>query len=148
MMSSRVVRVVVAVLVLASLVLAASEIRSVQESIGKPFAGFLVFPHGVVAPGFSSPDRGPEPLGGVQYLDRVVAVEGQSVKRGEQVQQLAAEAGLGHSLTYTLDRPGEGRIEVTVPVEGLPAPFFWQIVLPLAIGGVLSLLIGAFPVLL
>ncbi|MEE3329141.1 MAG: hypothetical protein VX252_17535, partial [Myxococcota bacterium] len=148
MNSSRIIRAVVGVLVMGSLVLGASELRSVYESIGKPFAGFFVFPHGVVAPGFSSPTPSSDEASGVDYLDRVVAVSGQSVRSGQEVQRLAAEAGLGSPLSYTLERPGEGRLEVTVPVEGLPAPFFWQIVLPLAIAGVLALLIGALPVLM
>ena len=148
MNSSRIVRAVASVLVLGSLLLGASELRSIYESIGKPFAGFLVFPHGVVGPGFSSPTPNSDEATGVDYLDRVVAVSGQEVRSGQEVQRLAAEAGLGSLLSYTLERPGEGRLEVTVPVEPLPALFFWQIVLPLAIAGVLALLIGALPVLM
>lgn len=148
MNSNRVVRAAVGILIMGSLILGAAEIRSVYTEIGHPFAGFFVFPHGVVAPAFSSPTPTSAAATGVHYLDRVVEVSGQAVRSGEQVQQFAAEAGLGRSLRYTLDRPGEGTLEVTVPVEALPASFFWQVVLPSAIAGVLALLIGALPIMM
>ena len=123
MNSNRVVRAAVGILVLGSLILGAGEIRSVYESVGQPFAGFFVFPNGVVAPGFSSLTPNSPEASGVDYLDRVVEAPGQRVRSGRRVQELAAEAGVGQSLRYTLERPGAGSLEVTVPVEALPAAY-------------------------
>ncbi|MFP6639397.1 MAG: sigma 54-interacting transcriptional regulator, partial [Myxococcota bacterium] len=148
MNSNRAIRAGVVVLVAGVLILGAGELRSFYDSIGKPFAGFFVFPNGVVAPAFSSPTPASLEASGVDYLDRVVEANGRPVQTGKKIQQIAAEAGLGSRVLYTLERPGEGRIEVTVPVEALPARFFWRVVLPLAAAGVLALLIGALPIMM
>lgn len=133
---------------LISLSLGASQFGEVYRGIGKPFAGFLVFPNAVVAPTVLGSQ--PELIAslGLASLDRVVAIDGRPVSTGREVQAVAGEAGAGSELTYTLVRPDGEQFEAVIPVSDFPASFFFEFVLPLGLAGALMIAIGIVPILL
>ena len=142
------IRIGVIVAVLGVLALGAQQLQVFYEAGGKPYSGFFVFPNAVVAPTALSPRPAFVETRGLRYLDRVVAVDGQPIRSGRELQQRAAAAGVGKQLTYTVERPGGGSFELTVPVVAFSTGFFRWVALPIALAGVLALLIGALPVLI
>jgi len=81
--------------------------------LNKPFAGFLIYDPPYV--GSYSTDDWPGPKAGLKFLDRIVAVDGQPVYKGQDVVDAVRQKKPGTSVRYVVESKGVTR-EVTVPV--------------------------------
>jgi len=82
--------------------------------IGKPFAGFLVYapPH----VGSYSVEDWPGRTAGLKFLDRIVSVEGQPVRKGQDVVDAIKEKEPGTPVPYVVESEGQSH-DVTIPVD-------------------------------
>lgn len=84
-------------------------VYSIASQIGKPFPGFFYNPQRVVSS--FTPRDFTGPLAGLQARDVIVAVNGEHWR---ELPRLVAEAGIGGTLVYTVERGGE-QLEIGVP---------------------------------
>jgi signal transduction histidine kinase len=84
-------------------------VYSIASQIGKPFPGFFYNPQRVVS-SFTPRDFS-GPRAGLRPWDMIVAVNGEHWR---EMPRLVAEAGVGGTLVYTVERGGE-QLEIAVP---------------------------------
>lgn len=83
------------------------------EIVGRPFAGFFVGPNLLVA--ISQREGWPGIRAGLRSLDRIVAVDGQSVESSEELVRRVRSTPEGTSVQYQVLRQGE-QLTFSVPV--------------------------------
>jgi transcriptional regulator with GAF, ATPase, and Fis domain len=133
----RVVRGLVASMVLASLgalVLAGVELAGV---VGGPFSGFVFLANGDLGPRLLTlPGAGPA-VAALRPQDRVVAVDGVATRSGPEVRARIAATTPGTPVRYTILRSGKDRFDVVIPVVELTWRDAAGLFGPFAIGGIL-----------
>ena len=82
--------------------------------INRPFPGFLIYPFPNVA-SFGRPDW-PGYEAGLKYMDRIVSMDGEPVREGQQVLNWAREKRPGTPVHYVIESRGVIR-KVTIPVH-------------------------------
>ena len=87
-------------------------IKAVQW-VNKPFAGFLVYDPPYVG-SFSTRDW-PGKKAGLTYLDRIITVDWQEVRSGQEIMDIVRQKNPGTLVNYQVESKGERR-EVNVPV--------------------------------
>lgn len=107
--------------------------------VDRPFAGFLVYPNGLVSP-LTMPGWG-GPAAGVRYLDRILAVDGDLLPPGGDVWSLLERRGGEGAVSVTLDRKGETRV-LRVPVERFSGGDFLALWAILAVTGLAFAAVG------
>ncbi len=114
--------------------------------INKPFAGFLVYEPPYV--GSYSVQGWPGRQAGLKFLDRILAIDGESVWSGKDVTQAVAKLKPGSPVRYLVESKGRIR-EVTVPVStyGI-GDFLLTFLATNFLCGVLLLILGVIVVLL
>ena len=96
---------------LAFLVVAGTLISSFQW-INRPFPGFFLYGNLAVAPDFLPQWGGSQ--GGLRFLDRVLAVQGETIDHPRALYDLVRSAPAGSQFRYTVEREGN-RFEVVIP---------------------------------
>ena len=96
---------------LAFLVVAGALISSFQW-INRPFPGFFLYDNLAVAPDFLPRWGGSR--GGLRFLDRVLAVQGEAINHPRALYDLVRSAPPGSQFRYTVEREGN-RFEVVIP---------------------------------
>jgi serine phosphatase RsbU (regulator of sigma subunit) len=113
--------------------------------VGRPFQGFLIYE--LPYAGSLGNRNWSGPQAGIKLMDKIVAVNGRRVQKGQEVTDLARMLVPGTPVHYTVESGGEVR-QVTVPVESFTSmdfifvfflPFLCSLLL-LAIGTIVCLL--------
>jgi GAF domain-containing protein len=107
--------------------------------VSKPFPGFLIYTDLLVG-SFSSSDW-PGRKEGLRFLDRIVAVDGEPVRRGADVVNAARQREIGTPVLYTVESGGTVR-EVKVPVHLFSIKHFALIFLITFVGGLTFYVLG------
>ena len=100
---------VVSLLILVAAILWAASFYSIAVQIGGPFPGCFYTPDRIVSS--FTPEDFSGWQAGLRPWDRILAVDGQ---HPSQLPDLVREAGIGGTLTYTVERDGQ-TLEVMVP---------------------------------
>src|SRR5262245_12981907 len=100
--TNRTVRRVAAALTLVTVALVWVIGVDIAARIDRPFSGFFTFHNGLVAPSFYVDDDATR--AGLEYMDRIVAVDGVVVRGGRDIQARVEEAGVGAPVRYTVER--------------------------------------------
>ncbi|MDG2306599.1 MAG: sigma 54-interacting transcriptional regulator [Candidatus Binatia bacterium] len=146
-LSPRVVRTAVLVLTLAGLGMALFSWTQGMERIGQPWPGFGILPNGEVGPSLFVPLALQQGKTAPRFQERVTAVNGHEVDSAAQVEKLLQEIPVGAPVRYRLESPKRAEREVTLPAAVLSSAEWQALFLPLLIGGVVGLLVGAVPAL-
>lgn len=127
------------------LLVSAVSVFNAVSWINRPFPGFLVY---------EDPLRGsfgvndwPGVQAGVPFLSRILAVEGQSVSKGQDVVNIARERAPGTDLQYLISS-GDSSREVAVSTANFSIRDFFLVFLFTFIGGVVFYSIGLIVYLL
>ena len=113
--------------------------------VGLPFQGFLIYKLPYAGSLGNRNWSGPQV--GIKLMDKIVAVNGRPIQKGQEVTDLARKMVPGTPVHYTVESKGEVR-QITVPVEPFTSidfifvfflPFLCSLLL-LAIGTIVCLL--------
>lgn len=96
---------------LAFLVITATLISSYRW-INRPFPGFLLYRNLVVGPDFLPQWSGTR--GGINFLDRIVAVDGTPIRAPAEAYDLVRRSPPGSPFQYTVERKDQ-RLQITIP---------------------------------
>ena len=107
--------------------------------INKPFPGFLVYKDPVLG-SFGSGDWAGSQAG-LRFLDRIVTVDGQPIREGDEIVQAVKVKKEGSPVHYLVDRIGERR-EITVPVDIFTLKDFLLIFFITFLGGLIFYALG------
>ena len=113
--------------------------------LNKPFPGFLVYPTPYVG-SFSTRDW-PGKQAGLAYLDRIISVDGQPVRSGQEVLDAARSKKPGTQINYVVESKGQRR-EFTVPVTIFTFKDFFYVFSPTFIIGITMYILGIIVYLL
>jgi class 3 adenylate cyclase len=101
--------------------------------INKPFPGFLVYKDPVLG------SFGPK--AGLKYLDRIVTVDGQPIRDGNEIVQAARAKRAGTPVKYLVETKGERR-EIAIPVAIFTLKDFLFIFFTIFLGGLIFYALG------
>ena len=101
--------------------------------INKPFPGFLVYKDPVLG------SFGPK--AGLKYLDRIVTVDGQPIRDGDEIVQAARAKRPGTPVKYLVETKGERR-EIAIPVAIFTLKDFLFIFFTIFLGGLIFYALG------
>jgi len=107
--------------------------------VNKPFAGFLTYQEPLV--GTINSREWPGPRVGLKFLERIVAVDGQPVRSGQDLIEAAGRRKPGTSVQYVVESGGKRR-EVSVPVTIFSFKDFFLIFFITFLGGVILFALG------
>lgn len=96
---------------LAFLVVAGTLVSSFRW-VDRPFPGFFLYGNLAVAPDFLPEWSGHR--GGIRFLDRVVAVQGEAITRSRALYDIVRSAPVGSPFRYVVERGGT-QFEMTIP---------------------------------
>jgi len=113
--------------------------------INHSFPGFLVY-HGAYVGSISVRDW-PGRQAGLEYLERIAAVDGQPVQRGRDVMEAARQRTPGTPVKYVVESNGKRR-EVTIPVANFGLRDFFLAFFCTTTGGLILCVLGVIVVLL
>ena len=106
--------------------------------INRPFAGILLYEFPYV--GSMGSRDWPGYAAGLRYLDRIVSVEGQSVRNAEEVVDIISQKSPGTPVHYVVESKGAIR-EVTIPVGVFSTKDFIMVFLaPFLVGFIIYIL--------
>jgi transcriptional regulator with GAF, ATPase, and Fis domain len=147
MRSEGLVRIAVAVIVLGVVALGGVAMHDVVSLVGNPWPGFGVLPNGEVAPPLlrSAALAGQAEVPGFQ--DRIVAVDGEPAVGPGVLRERLGTIGAGREVRYTVERPDGTTAERVLPVLPFTRADLNTLWLPLFLGGIFGLILGAVPVL-
>ncbi len=128
------------------LVLGAISARDLRARVGLPHAGFAVFHNGMVGPPLAVPTRLAANAPMLRPQDRVVAIDGRPIRGGPDVWAAVDAAGPGVVLHYEIERGGE-RFDAAIPTGILTRRDQLELALPVLLGALLLLGLGAAPIL-
>ncbi len=98
----------------------------------EPFLGMLIEPNNVVSQ-INGPDWPARQLG-VQWSDRVLAIDGQTVQTTREISELVNRNGF-NPVEITFARPGEDSFTITVtPIKVQPRDFISLFIIPYLVG--------------
>jgi len=107
--------------------------------LNKPFPGFLVYQDPLLGSFSSREWTGSK--AGLKFLDRIVTVDGQPIREGDEIVQAVKVKKEGSPVHYLVDRSGERR-EVTVPVAIFTLKDFLLIFFITFLGGLIFYALG------
>jgi len=107
--------------------------------VNKPFAGFLTYQEPLV--GTINNRAWPGPKAGLKFLERIVAVDGQPVRSGQDLIDAAGRKKPGTAVQYVVESGGKVR-EVSVPVTIFSFKDFFLIFFITFLGGVILFALG------
>jgi len=107
--------------------------------INKPFAGFLTYQEPLV--GTITNREWPGARAGLKFLERIIAIDGQPVRSGQDLIDAAAKKQPGTEVHYKIQSGGEVR-EVIVPVSIFGIKDFFLIFFITFLGGVVLFGLG------
>ncbi len=145
--SPRLIRILVVSVTIMALALAAFSWQQGVERIGRPWAGFGVLPNGQVGPAMFMPTALQDLPNAPRFQERVVAVNGDPVDDAEALEKRLSTIPPGAPVRYALENAARRTREITVRASTFTSEDWRSLFLPLIIGGIVGLLIGAVPVL-
>jgi serine phosphatase RsbU (regulator of sigma subunit) len=107
--------------------------------VNKPFPGYLLYKDPLLG-SFSSREW-PGSKAGLKFLDRIVTVDGRTVRDGDEIVQAARVKKAGTPVNYLVERKGERR-EVTVSVTTFTLKDFFLIFFITFLGGLIFYALG------
>lgn len=146
-LTPRTIRIVVVVLAAMGFAMAAFSFTQGMERIGRPWAGFGLLPNGEVGPPMFMPRALLESNERPRFQERVVAVGGSPVDDARQLVQELLEIPAGAPVRFTLENAKRQTREVTLAATTFTSADWRALFLPLILGGVVGLLLGALPAL-
>lgn len=145
--SPRFVRGAVVLLTVLGLAMAGFSLSQGLARIGRPWTGFGMLPNGEIGPSmFMRPDLS-EQKGAPRFQERVVAVGGTPVDDSKEVEEQLRSIPTGAPVRYTLENAKRRTREVTLTATTFTDEDWRSLFLPLLIGGIVGLLLGAAPAL-
>lgn len=143
----RTLRIVVVVLTAIGLAMAAFSITQGIERIGQPWAGFGLLPNGEVGPSMFMPRALLEADESPRFQERVIGVAGEPVDDAPQLARVLRGIPAGAPVPFTLeDAKGQTR-QVDLTARTFTSADWRALFLPLILGGIVGLLLGALPAL-
>ena len=107
--------------------------------VNKPFAGFLSYQEPLV--GTINNQAWPGPKAGLKFLERIVAVDGQPVRSGQDLIDAAGRKKPGTAVQYVVESGGKTR-EVSLPITIFSIKDFFLIFFITFLGGVILFALG------
>ena len=121
--------------------------RAGTARIGEPWSGFGMLPNGEVGPPMFKTSGLPEGADAVNFQDRVLAVDGQTVADANELRAVLASKALGSEVEYTLEAGDLSVRTFRAPVYTFTEADWRTIFVPFFFGGLIALLTGAVPIL-
>ena len=140
----RIVRGVVASVLLASVGVFVLAVVELAGAVGAPFAGFVFLENGDVGPRLLTTSTAAPAVAELRPQDRIVGVDGVAVPNGPAALAEIRERPVGTPIRYAVQRSGGATFDVVIP----SVPFAWSDALrlfaPFLIGGLLLVALTGF----